>query len=38
MYWRGDHSQSQWESTLAELETIAASGRATATLTDRGRR
>ena len=32
MYWRGDHSQSQWESTLAELETIAASGRAKATI------
>ena len=28
MYWRGDHGQSDWESTLAQLETIAASGRA----------
>jgi hypothetical protein len=25
MYWRGDHDQSQWESTLAQLEPIAAS-------------
>lgn len=30
MYWRGDHDQSQWESTLAELGAIASSGVATA--------
>jgi hypothetical protein len=30
MYWRGDHSQSQWEGTLAQLEGIAASSLATA--------
>jgi len=30
MYWRGDHGQNEWESTLAQLETFAASGRATA--------
>ncbi|PYQ19055.1 MAG: hypothetical protein DMF81_23175 [Acidobacteria bacterium] len=26
MYWRGDHDQGQWESTLAQLAAIASSG------------
>jgi hypothetical protein len=38
MYWRGDHSQSQWESTLAQLQTIAAGRRATPMLTEPARR
>jgi len=27
MYWRGDHDQSQWESTLGQLETVVGAGR-----------